>query len=103
MKNKVKYLFKVKQLPNGDIRCFPIRKDVSKSASSGTKNVVATMPSRVIELKKVKDLESNISASCGVRPDIKGRTITVAGVEESALDSVGDVFDMFGCQWDVED
>jgi hypothetical protein len=90
--------WKVKTTPSGDMRLVPVKDNVEKVIQDGT--MMVTMTSKMIQNGKVEEAVSQVSAAGGNVRAIKGRRMEI-DVEGINIESVGDVLDSFGCQWDV--
>lgn len=90
--------WKVRTSPSGDVRLVPIKDKQKKELEGGT--ILVTMTSRMIQNNKVKEAVDAISESGGNVTAIKGRRMEI-DVEGNDVESVGDILDSFGCQWDL--
>ena len=94
-----KYLWRVRRMPDGEIRFFPVGGKEEAKETGGT--VTATLPSKIVAGGRTGEVEDAVAAACGERPSVRGRRLVV-DVDADAVGAVGDALESFGCQWDME-
>lgn len=92
--------WKVKTSPSGDFRLIPIKNKIDKTQKAGI--IYATITSKMLKDEKLNVFFAKINESGGKVSSIKGRNLFVE-VDGASLETVGDVLDSFGCQWEFNE
>lgn len=90
--------WKVKTTPSGDMRLVPIKEKNDQSKQNET--ILVTMTSKMMQNDTIDEAISQVSYAGGNVRSVKGRRMEIE-VDGVNTDSVGDVLDSFGCQWDI--
>jgi hypothetical protein len=95
---KSRLIWRIKTTESGDMRFVPIKENKNQSTAGGT--VFATLTSKIVQNNKVGQIVNQITELGGKVSFVKGRNLGIQ-VEGNDVESVGDLLDSFGCQWDL--
>ncbi len=91
-------IWRVKTSPSGDMRLVPLKKEVENRLVGGT--IYATITSKILQNGKFDSTVEMIKEAGGRISMARGRRMEIE-VEGNNVESVGDVLDSLGCQWDL--
>jgi len=91
--------WKVHTTSGGEVRLIAIKENNPKKVQGGT--MLVTMTSKMIQNDKVKEAVDKVSKAGGNVVVVKNRRMEI-DVEGDDVETVGDVLDSFGCQWDLQ-
>jgi translation initiation factor 1 (eIF-1/SUI1) len=95
---KSNFIWRIKTSASGDIRLVPIKNEVEKVLKGGT--IYATVTSKILQNGKFDEAVQMIKVAGGTVSASRGRRMEIE-VDGNNVESVGDVLDSLGCQWDL--
>jgi hypothetical protein len=94
----MKMRWRMKKTESGEIRFILAKAKPIQEKQGGT--IYATLTTKMIREEKVGIAKEQIARAGGSVSSLRGRLMTVE-VEGENVEEVGEVFDSFGCQWDL--